>query len=174
MIMGNAVPPSRRIPAPHSRSAETSSGRRERCCRVLSLAAISKGEPTETMTPPTSSESTQRAAPGVRLTVPFSPEHGFWGTEDRPPRPIARDSVSGLPIYNLYRATRAAASAELDSLDAVLIDLQDVGARYYTYIATAVLLMEQATRHGKPVVALDRPDPLGGVAVQGNVRERPA
>ncbi|PYO62848.1 MAG: DUF1343 domain-containing protein [Gemmatimonadetes bacterium] len=115
-----------------------------------------------------------RAAPGVRLTVLFSPEHGFWGTEDRPPRPIARDSVSGLPIYNLYRATRAAASAELDSLDAVLIDLQDVGARYYTYIATAVLLMEQATRHGKPVVALDRPDPLGGVAVQGNVRERPA
>ncbi|OLC73566.1 MAG: hypothetical protein AUH78_13345 [Gemmatimonadetes bacterium 13_1_40CM_4_69_8] len=62
MIWGNAVPPMTRIPAPHSRSAETSSGSRERRCSVLSLAAMSKGEPTEMISPPTSSESTHRAA----------------------------------------------------------------------------------------------------------------
>jgi uncharacterized protein YbbC (DUF1343 family) len=62
----------------------------------------------------------------------------------------------------------------LDSLDAVLIDLQDIGARYYTYVSTAVILMEHAARRGKRVLVLDRPNPLGGDVVQGNVREQPA
>ncbi|HWC72644.1 MAG TPA: DUF1343 domain-containing protein [Gemmatimonadales bacterium] len=112
------------------------------------------------------------AAQGARLTVLFSPEHGFRGTEDRPGLPDSRDSVTGLPIYSLYGGSRSAARAALDSIDVLLIDLQDIGARYYTYIATATILMRDAARAGKRVIVLDRPDPVGGLAVQGNVRAR--
>jgi uncharacterized protein YbbC (DUF1343 family) len=108
-------------------------------------------------------------ANGQRPTALFSPEHGFRGTEDRPGLPDAVDSATGLPIYSLYGGSRAAARAALDSLDVILIDLQDIGARYYTYIATAVSLMRDATRAGKRVVVLDRPNPIGGREVQGNV-----
>ena len=113
-----------------------------------------------------------RTAHGARLTVLFSPEHGFRGTEDRSGLPDGRDSVSGLPIYSLYGGSRTASRAAVDSIDVVLIDLQDIGARYYTYIGTAVQLMRDATRAGKRVIILDRPDPVGGTAVQGNVRAR--
>jgi uncharacterized protein YbbC (DUF1343 family) len=111
-------------------------------------------------------------ANGQRLTALFSPEHGFRGTEDRMGLPDAVDSASGLPIYSLYGGSRAAARAALDSLDVVLIDLQDVGARHYTYIATAAQLMRYAAGAGKRVIVLDRPDPIGGQEVQGNVRAR--
>ena len=114
------------------------------------------------------------SAPAVRLTLLFSPEHGLRGTDDRPGPAHTVDSATGLPIYNLYGPKQALDSAALDSLDAVLVDLQDIGARYYTYVSTAVILMERAARRGKPVVVLDRPNPLGGEAVQGNVREHPA
>jgi len=115
-----------------------------------------------------------RADPAVRLTLLFSPEHGFRGVEDRPDLPNGVDSGTGLPIYSLSGGTQASRFAEWDSFDVVLVDLQDVGARYYTYVSTAVILMEQAARRGKPVIVLDRPDPLGGDAVQGNVRAVPA
>jgi uncharacterized protein YbbC (DUF1343 family) len=113
-----------------------------------------------------------RTAHGARLTVLFSPEHGFRGTEDRSGLPDGRDSATGLPIYSLYGGSRTAARAAVDSVDVLLIDLQDIGARYYTYIATAVQLMRDATRAGKRVLILDRPDPVGGIAVQGNVRAK--
>ena len=112
------------------------------------------------------------ATPAARLTVLFSPEHGFRGTEDRPGLPDGRDSVTGLPIYSLYGGSRSAARSALDSIDVLLIDLQDIGARYYTYIATATQLMRDAARARKRVVVLDRPDPIGGNDVQGNVRAR--
>lgn len=108
-------------------------------------------------------------AAGFRLTALYSPEHGFRGTEDRSGLPDGVDSATGLPIYSLYGGSRAAARAALDSVDVLLIDLQDIGARYYTYIATAASLMRDATRAGKPVVVLDRPNPIGGREVQGNV-----
>jgi uncharacterized protein YbbC (DUF1343 family) len=116
-------------------------------------------------------------ADGLRLTALFSPEHGFRGTEDRSGLPDAVDSATGLPIYSLYGGSRTAARAALDSLDVVLIDLQDIGARYYTYIATVAQLMRDAARGGaggagKRVIVLDRPNPIGGRAVQGNVRAR--
>ena len=111
-----------------------------------------------------------RKAPGSRLTVLFSPEHGFRGTEDRSGLPDGRDSATGLPIYSLYGGSRTAARTAVESVDVLLIDLQDIGARYYTYIGTTVQLMRDATRAGKRVIVLDRPDPVGGVAVQGNVR----
>ena len=110
-----------------------------------------------------------RGTPGVRLLVILSPEHGLRGTEDRPGLPDAVDSASGLPIYSLYGGTPLSAIAALDSIDVVLVDLQDVGARYYSYPPTAVLLLQEASRRGKPMVVLDRPNPIGGVAVQGNV-----
>src|SRR5262249_20985472 len=103
-----------------------------------------------------------RAARVARLTVLFSPEHGFLGRGDRTGLPDSRDSATGLPIYSLYGGSRSAARAALDSVDVLLIDLQDIGARYYTYIATAVQLMRDATRAKKRVVILDRPDPVGG------------
>jgi uncharacterized protein YbbC (DUF1343 family) len=115
-------------------------------------------------------------ANGQRLTALFSPEHGFRGTEDRPGLPDAIDSATGLPIYSLYGGSRAAARAALDSVDVLLIDLQDIGARYYTYPATAASLMRDAARAGKRVIVLDRPDPIGGRGrdVQGNVRAQAA
>jgi uncharacterized protein YbbC (DUF1343 family) len=110
-----------------------------------------------------------RGTPGVRLVVILSPEHGLRGTEDRPGLPDAVDSASGLPIYSLYGGTPLSAIGALDSVDAVLVDLQDIGARYYSYPPTAVLLMQEAAHRGKPLVVLDRPNPIGGVATQGNV-----
>jgi len=111
-------------------------------------------------------------ARGARLVILFSPEHGFRGTEDREGLPDSQDSATGLPIYSLYGGSRSAARAALDSIDVLLIDLQDIGARFYTYIATATILMRDAARAGKRVIVLDRPDPVGGLAVQGNVRAR--
>ena len=109
-------------------------------------------------------------ADGLRLVALFSPEHGFRGAEDRAGLPDAVDSATHLPIYSLFGGSRTAAARALDSLDVVLIDLQDIGARFYTYPATATTLMEEAAARGKRVVVLDRPDPVGGEAVQGNVR----
>src|SRR5439155_264126 len=110
-----------------------------------------------------------RGTPGVRLLVILSPEHGLRGTEDRPGLADAVDSASGLPIYSLYGGTPLQAIAALDSVDVILADLQDVGARYYSYPTTTVLVIQEAARRGKQVVVLDRPNPIGGVATQGNM-----
>jgi uncharacterized protein YbbC (DUF1343 family) len=110
-----------------------------------------------------------RGAPGVRLALILSPEHGLEGAADRPGLPDAVDPASGLPIYSLYGGTPLPNIAALDSVDLVLVDLQDVGARYYTYPVTAVLVMAEAARRGKALVVLDRPNPIGGQAVQGNL-----
>jgi len=107
---------------------------------------------------------------GLRVDALFSPEHGFRGVEDRPGLPDAIDSATGLPIYSLYGGSRAAVRSTLDSIDVLLIDLQDVGARYYTYPATAASLLRDAAARGTVVIVLDRPDPLGGLVIQGNTR----
>jgi uncharacterized protein YbbC (DUF1343 family) len=106
---------------------------------------------------------------GVRLAALFSPEHGFRGTAD-PGAVIASstDSATGLPIYSLYGRNSAPTDSMLAGLDVILLDLQDAGARYYTYLWTTVEVMRAAARRHLPVVLLDRPNPLGG-AVQGNV-----
>ena len=85
-------------------------------------------------------------AAGYKLTALFSPEHGFRGAEDRPGLPDTRDSASGLPIYSLYGGKRAARAGALDSVDVLLVDLQDIGARYYTYPASATQLLREAAR----------------------------
>lgn len=114
-----------------------------------------------------------RGTPGVRLLLVLSPEHGLRGTEDRPGLPDTVDAATGLPIYSLYGGTPLDRIALLDSVDVVLVDLQDIGARYYSYPTTAVLVAAEAARRGKAIVVLDRPNPIGGVAVQGNVAPTP-
>lgn len=106
---------------------------------------------------------------GVRLVALFSPEHGFRGLAD-PGAAVAStvDSATGLPIYSLYGRTTAPTPAMLQGVDLLLVDLQDAGARYYTYIGTTIDVMAAAARQGIPVLVLDRPDPIGGL-VQGNV-----
>ncbi len=108
-------------------------------------------------------------AAGANLTALFSPEHGFRGAA-APGAAVAStvDSATGLPIYSLYGRTTAPTRAMLQGVDLILVDLQDAGARYYTYLATAVEVMRTAGAQGIPVVVLDRPNPIGG-AVQGNV-----
>jgi uncharacterized protein YbbC (DUF1343 family) len=112
-------------------------------------------------------------AAGVAVTTLFTPEHGFRGTEDRPDLANTLDGATGLPIYSVYGATRTPDVSALDSIDVLLIDLQDVGARYYTYPSTAVLMMRDAARRGVRVVILDRPNPVGGTAVQGTMPAPP-
>ncbi|HET9726199.1 MAG TPA: DUF1343 domain-containing protein, partial [Gemmatimonadales bacterium] len=108
-------------------------------------------------------------AAGVRLVALFSPEHGFRGAAD-PGAAVASsiDSATGLPIYSLYGRSTAPTDTMLAGIDLLLVDLQDAGARYYTYLFTTVEVMRAAAVRGIPVVVLDRPDPIGG-AVQGNV-----
>jgi len=108
-------------------------------------------------------------ASGLELVALFSPEHGWRGTADPGEAvPSTVDSITGLPIYSLYLQNTAAIAATLTGLDVVLVDLQDVGARYYTYFYTTVALMRAAVGSGKRVVVLDRPNPIGA-QVQGNV-----
>ena len=111
-------------------------------------------------------------AAGVTLRWLFSPEHGLTGTEDREGLPDGTDSATGLPIYSLYRGTRPNFGA-LDSVQVLLIDLQDIGARYYTYIASAAEILRPAAARNVRVVVLDRPNPIGGLTLQGNVRSSP-
>jgi len=106
---------------------------------------------------------------GTRLLALFSPEHGFRG-EAAPGAPVAstRDSATGLPIYSLYGESREPTDAMLSGIAVLLVDLPDVGARYFTYLSKTIDVMRAAARHRIPVVLLDRPNPIGG-AVQGNV-----
>ena len=106
---------------------------------------------------------------GHRLVALFSPEHGFRGSAAPGERiGFAVDSATGLPIYSLYGATRAPTDSMLQGIDVILVDLPDVGARYYTYLSTTIEVMRSAAPRGLPVVVLDRPNPIGG-AVQGNI-----
>ena len=105
------------------------------------------------------------------LACLFSPQHGFWGTEqdNMVETPDGRDSATGLPIFSLYSHTRRPTAAMLAGIDLLLVDLQDVGTRVYTFITTLAYVLQEAKKYEKAVVVLDRPNPLGGKAVEGNV-----
>jgi uncharacterized protein YbbC (DUF1343 family) len=108
---------------------------------------------------------------GAKIEVLFGPEHGYGGeAQDMIGVTEARDPATGAVIRSLYGATEAELSPRrewLDGLDAVLIDLQDVGARYYTFVWTAALVMKAAAQCGVKTIVLDRPNPLGGTAIEG-------
>jgi uncharacterized protein YbbC (DUF1343 family) len=107
-------------------------------------------------------------APGVGLSALFGPEHGIRGALDAPV-PDERDARTGLPVYSLYAAGggRGPTGAMLENLDTLVFDIQDIGCRFYTYISTLAGCLEAAARHGLRFVVLDRPNPIGGVAVEG-------
>ncbi|HJV26755.1 MAG TPA: exo-beta-N-acetylmuramidase NamZ domain-containing protein [Aromatoleum sp.] len=109
-----------------------------------------------------------RATPGLRLVALFSPEHGYGGELDERVG-SAVEPESGLPIHSLYGATRRPTPEMLDGLDALVFDIQDVGARFYTYITTMAYAMEAAAERGMAIYVLDRPDPITAKFVQGPV-----
>lgn len=109
-------------------------------------------------------------AANVKLTALFSPEHGIRGLADEKVSD-SKDEQTGLPIYSLYGETRRPKPEQLKDLDAIVYDIQDVGARFYTYISTLGYVMEEAARAHIPVFVLDRPNPIGGVDVEGPVAD---
>jgi uncharacterized protein YbbC (DUF1343 family)/CubicO group peptidase (beta-lactamase class C family) len=109
-------------------------------------------------------------APGVHLVVLFSPEHGIRGIADEKVSDT-KDEQTGLPIYSLYGETRRPKPEQLKDLDAIVYDIQDVGARFYTYISTLGYVMEEAAKAHLPVFVLDRPNPIGGVEVEGPIAD---
>ena len=109
-------------------------------------------------------------APEVELVGLYAPEHGIRGTvRGGDVIESGIDAETGLPIHSLYGETRKPTPEMLAGVEVLLFDIQDVGARYYTYISTMALGMEAAGEAGIPFVVLDRPNPIGGVAVQGNI-----
>jgi uncharacterized protein YbbC (DUF1343 family)/CubicO group peptidase (beta-lactamase class C family) len=106
------------------------------------------------------------AAKDVKLVSLFSPEHGIRGTLDDKVASTT-DQKTGLPIYSLYGESRRPTSAMLDGLDAIVIDLQDIGARFYTYTTTMAYVMEEAAKRRIAVVVLDRPNPIDGFQIEG-------
>jgi uncharacterized protein YbbC (DUF1343 family) len=108
----------------------------------------------------------QRA--GVNLTALYAPEHGIDGTIKAGVHVSnRRDAVTGLTVYSLYGPTRKPTPAMLAPIDVLLFDLQDIGSRSYTYISTMALAMDACAETGKMFVVLDRPNPLGGLRVEG-------
>jgi uncharacterized protein YbbC (DUF1343 family) len=108
----------------------------------------------------------------IRLVALFGPEHGVRG--DQGAGSAVKNSVdpkTGLPVYSLYGATRKPTPAMLRGIDVLVFDIQDVGARFYTYMSTLAVSMQAAAAEGIPVVVLDRPDPLSGELVAGPVLE---
>ena len=105
-----------------------------------------------------------------RLVALFSPEHGIRGTaQDGDKVSSGRDDRTGLPIYSLYGATSRPTAAMLDSVDALVFDMQDVGVRQYTYTSTMANCMQAAAGKGIPFVVLDRPDPVTGNIIEGGL-----
>jgi uncharacterized protein YbbC (DUF1343 family) len=111
------------------------------------------------------------AADGVHLAALFGPEHGFFGqAQDLIDVAGGDDRTLQLPVHSLYGETADSlrpTGEQLRGLDALLIDLQDIGSRYYTFQATMLLCMEAASAHGLRTILLDRPNPLGGELVEG-------
>lgn len=109
-------------------------------------------------------------AAGVRLVALFSPEHGIRGSADEKVSD-SRDDQTGLPIHSLYGETRRPKQEQLKDLDAIVFDIQDIGTRFYTYISTLGYVMEEAAQAHLPVFVLDRPNPIGGISVDGPVAD---
>ena len=107
-----------------------------------------------------------RSAPGLQLVSLFSPEHGLAAALDTKVN-SGRDERSGLTIHSLYGETQRPTDAMLQGIDVVVVDLVDIGARFYTYATTVAYVMEEAAKRKIGVVVLDRPNPIGGVHVEG-------
>lgn len=115
------------------------------------------------------------AGRGWKLTALFGPEHGIWGeAQDMAHVGHSSDPMTGLTVYSLYGKSEDDLKPRhetLKTLDALVIDLQDIGSRYYTFVYTMALCMREAAAVGVQVIILDRPNPIDGVHLEGNIRE---
>ena len=113
------------------------------------------------------------AAAGVNIAALFSPEHGIAGKEDHSNIGNSKDAATGIPIFSLYSGQNRRPNEEmLRGIDTLVYDIQDVGARFYTYMCTMAYAMEEAARRRIPFVVLDRPNPITGVHVEGPILDR--
>src|SRR5574337_142452 len=103
------------------------------------------------------------ALPDLRLTAAFGPQHGLRGDkqDNMVESPDFVDPLHGIPVFSLYGEVRRPTDAMMDSFDVLLVDLQDLGCRIYTFITTLRYVLEAAAKHGKAVWVLDRPNPAG-------------
>jgi uncharacterized protein YbbC (DUF1343 family) len=114
------------------------------------------------------------AHPDTNLVALFSPEHGVRGTAQAGEKVASGiDPKSGLPVHSLYGVTKTPTPEMLAGIDIVVVDLQDVGTRFYTYSTTLLFLLRAAEKSGTGVIVLDRPNPQGGVLIEGPVLEQP-
>jgi beta-N-acetylhexosaminidase len=108
----------------------------------------------------------------VTVTALFGPEHGIRGAAEAGAKIESQfDLLNKIPIYSLYGEVRKPTPEMLENIDLLVFDIQDIGARFYTYIYTMSLAMEAAAEQGKQFVVLDRPNPINGIAVEGNILE---
>ena len=109
-------------------------------------------------------------AAGVDLRALYGPEHGVRGdVADGKEVPSGRDPHTNVPIYSLYGPTKKPTPEMLADVDVLLFDIQDVGARFYTYLYTMSYCLQACAQYGKKFVVLDRPNPVNGLAVEGNI-----
>lgn len=107
----------------------------------------------------------------VKLQAIFAPEHGFTGIADENVQ-NAKDEKTGIMIYSLYDKTNRPTPEELKDIDALIFDIQDIGARFYTYISTMAMCMEEAAKNNIEFIVLDRPNPITGLRVDGPIQDR--
>lgn len=109
-----------------------------------------------------------------KLTALFGPQHGIRGDlqDNMVETPHAVDALTGVPVYSLYSETREPTEQMLEEVDVLVCDLQDVGCRIYTFVYTLANCMRAARKYGKKVIVCDRPNPINGEAVEGNILER--
>jgi len=112
-------------------------------------------------------------AAGVQVVSIFAPEHGIFGVEDKEKVDDTKDPATGLKIWSLYKEKNRRPSAEmLRGVDALVFDIQDIGARFNTYVSTMAYALEEAAARGIPMYVLDRPNPITGTRVEGPILDR--
>lgn len=113
------------------------------------------------------------SAQGVNITALFAPEHGLSASlPEGEQAGVRRDSDTGALVFSLYGGVFEPNTDMLDEIDIMVFDMQDVGVRFYTYVTTMIYSMAACAREGKPFIVLDRPNPIGGLAVEGSVIEQ--
>jgi uncharacterized protein YbbC (DUF1343 family) len=144
---------------------------------IQSDFALLKGKKVGLVTNPTGVDHYLRSAvdilynaPDVELVALYGPEHGVRGEFTAGEHvDFEKDPSTGLPVYSLYGKTRKPTPEMLRDIDVLVYDIQDIGSRSYTFISTLGLVMEAAAENGKKVVVLDRPNPLGGIRMEGAI-----
>ncbi|OAK67476.1 exo-beta-N-acetylmuramidase NamZ domain-containing protein [Lederbergia galactosidilytica] len=110
---------------------------------------------------------------GIELTALYGPEHGIRGDAKEGEEVASSiDPYTGIPVFSLYGETKKPTKEMLDSVDTIVFDLQDIGSRYFTYIYSMAYAMEACAEYGKQFVVLDRPNPISGIPMEGNLIEQ--